>query len=106
MRDRLLAKSARDRRERTLHQHTKDVIDAAHALFGTVALPTRLGRCWLRFFKIESAHWKEVSANLIAACALHDWGKANEGMQSVLVGRNEKQLFRHEHVSVRLRRVE
>jgi len=102
MRDKLLAKSSRDGRERTLCQHTKDVIDAAQSLFGTAAMPTRLGTCWLRFFRIDAPYWKGFFTNLIAACALHDWGKANEGMQKVLVGDKGGQLFRHEHLSALL----
>jgi CRISPR-associated endonuclease/helicase Cas3 len=76
---------------KTLVEHTREVVDAAEALFGTREFPTRLCRAWLRFFRLDP------DADQIA---FHDWGKANEGMQKVLVTGSGPQLFRHEHLSV------
>lgn len=88
---------------KTLVEHTRDVVDAAEALFGTRDMPTRLGQTWLRFFRLNPAtdHIAFVE-NLLAACLFHDWGKANEGMQRVLANGRGPQLFRHEHLSVLL----
>src|ERR1700722_4486068 len=82
----------------SLVQHTQDVVNAGDALFGTVEKPTRLGECWLRFFKLPQKEWASFSWNLLAAELLHDWGKANDGMQRVLTGRGG-QAIRHEHFS-------
>lgn len=85
----------------TLLRHTLDVVEAGDALFGTVNEPTRLGECWLRFFKLPRDTWGRFYWNLLAAELLHDWGKANDGMQRVLTGRGE-QAIRHEHFSALL----
>lgn len=98
----LLAKSAQNGKHITLVEHTQHVLDAAAALFGTATYPTRLGECWLRFFQIDPTDWPLFYQTLIASCALHDWGKANDGMQMVLTGSKGGQLFRHEHISVLL----
>lgn len=95
----LLAKSGNN--APNLEQHTRDVMDAAEALFGTTELRTRLGDCWLRFFKIPHMPWQAFHANLLAACALHDWGKANDGFQKA-VRRLGQQAIRHEHLSALL----
>ncbi len=100
--DKLLAKSPRDGREITLRAHTKHVIDAAQALFGTASHPTRLGRCWLRFFKLDDNVRPVFAANLLAACAFHDWGKANDGFQDEVRGIRDSQAIRHEHFSALL----
>lgn len=100
--DKLLAKSPSHGREVTLLQHTLDVIAAAEALYGVSDNPTRLGRCWLRFFKLDASKWQEFHANLIAACALHDWGKANDGFQDEIRGKRGSQAIRHEHLSALL----
>lgn len=102
--NKLLAKSPKrlsngEIRERTLLEHTRDVVQAAKALFGE-AQPTHLGKCWLDFFRIPD-HWDSFQRNLIAACVLHDWGKANDGFQKFVRGQGE-QLLRHEHLSVLL----
>jgi CRISPR-associated endonuclease/helicase Cas3 len=84
-------------------QNTRDVVDAAAALFGTNDMPNLLGREWLRFFRLDpDADQMAFLANLLAACLFHDWGKANSGMQRVLTGGSSPQLFRHEHLSVLL----
>jgi len=85
----------------TLLQHTKDVVAAGDALFGTADQPTRLGKCWLRFFKLPLEDWTRFYWNLLAAELSHDWGKANDGMQLVLTGKGE-QAIRHEHFSALL----
>ncbi len=102
--DKLLAKSPKTRsdgtpKEVTLLEHTRDVVDAANALFG-IEHPTRLGKRWLEFFKIPD-EWATFHRNLIAACALHDWGKANDTFQNALYRRGE-QAIRHEHLSALL----
>ena len=99
--DKLLAKSPRDGHEITLQAHTQHVIEAAKSLFGTTTRSTRLGRCWLRFFKLDAV-WPVFHANLLAACALHDWGKANDGFQDEVRGKQESQAIRHEHLSALL----
>lgn len=85
----------------TLLDHTKHVVQAGDALFGTADKPTRLGECWLRFFKLPETEWPRFYWNLLAAELLHDWGKANDGMQRVLNGKGE-QAIRHEHFSALL----
>lgn len=85
----------------TLHEHTMHVVEAGDALFGTSAGPTRLGECWLRFFKLPAEGWGRFYWSLLAAELLHDWGKANDGMQRVLNGKGE-QAIRHEHYSALL----
>src|SRR5579871_2723994 len=85
----------------TLLQHTLHVVEAGDALFGTAKVPTRLGECWLRFFRLPGEQWERFYWNLLAAELLHDWGKANDGMQRVLAGRGE-QVIRHEHFSALL----
>jgi len=85
----------------TLMQHTTDVVEAGDALFGTADRPSRLGECWLRFFKLPETEWPHFYWNLLAAELLHDWGKANDGMQRVLTGTGE-QSIRHEHFSALL----
>jgi CRISPR-associated endonuclease/helicase Cas3 len=85
----------------TLLQHTLDVVEAGEALFGTSTTPTRLGKCWLRFFKLPPECWERFYWNLLAADWFHDWGKANDGMQRVLTGKGD-QSIRHEHFSALL----
>ena len=83
----------------TLEQHTQHVLSAADALFG-LDEPTSLARSWLRFFRVPQ-NWAEFRRDLTAACALHDWGKANDSFQQAV--RNGKdQAIRHEHLSALL----
>jgi CRISPR-associated endonuclease/helicase Cas3 len=98
----LLAKSRFGDRELSLLRHTTDVMDAGEAMFGTAAGPNRLGIAWLRFFRIRREQWPPFHANLLAAAAFHDWGKANDKMQDVLNGRSGEQVIRHEHLSAML----
>jgi len=86
----------------TLLRHTQDVVAAGEALFGTATTPTRLGKCWLRFFKLsQDEWWGRFYWNLLASELLHDWGKANDGMQRVLSCQGD-QTIRHEHFSALL----
>ena len=85
--------------EITLAQHTRHVIEAAKSLFGDEN-PTQLGQQWLRFFRIPD-QWATFRKNLIAACALHDLGKANDSFQKTLAGVGG-QAIRHEHLSALL----
>jgi CRISPR-associated endonuclease/helicase Cas3 len=99
----LLAKSHKDGHDDvTLADHTKQVVEAAEALFGTDNHPTRLGECWLRFFGLDAKMWPMFHTSLIAACVLHDWGKANDGFQDDVHGRCGCQAIRHEHLSALL----
>ena len=93
----LLGKStAPGGREITVAGHTRDVMDAAAALFGTPGDPTPLCMEWCRFFGIEGVDGFLRNARAAAFC--HDWGKANDGFQRMLARRGE-QLLRHEQVS-------
>jgi CRISPR-associated endonuclease/helicase Cas3 len=94
----LLAKSPQNGRYLTLVQHTRDVMDAAESLFGIPVSPTRLGLAWLRFFRISEDCFRLFHGNLLASAAFHDWGKANDGMQTLLRGEGQ-QVIRHEHLS-------
>lgn len=85
--------------EVTLARHTQDVIDAAKCLFGD-DVPSFAAEQWLRFFRIPEC-WSRFHRNLIAACALHDWGKANDSFQNALTG-STQQAIRHEHLSALL----
>lgn len=93
----LKAKSGKGGRPgRTLAEHTFDVVDSLGALFGTPEKPTRLARRWTAFFRLKDL--PAFLRNGIAAALVHDWGKANDGMQAVLDGTGT-QLLRHECLS-------
>lgn len=91
-----------DRPPKTLIEHTEDVVNAAVRMYGTTTHHTRLGAYWLRFFRLDLDTWPSFHSALLAACLLHDWGKANEEMQQVFEGKRISPLFRHEHLSVLL----
>ncbi|QGJ71782.1 ATP-dependent RNA helicase [Planctomycetales bacterium 10988] len=94
----LLAKSPRKgAKPKTLLAHTQDVLEAARALFGTETEPTRLGRRWLAFFRVQDE--RAFYHTLTAAVVLHDLGKANEDFQKAVQGSQDGQLLRHEHFS-------
>lgn len=96
----LLAKSpVAHRRDKGLAEHCSEVMDSFVCLFGNASSPTRLGLAWMSFFKISSADFPRFHANGIAACGLHDLGKANEGFQRALRGDRDAQVTRHEHLS-------
>ena len=81
---------------KTLVDHTRDVVAAFEAMFGSVDSASRLGECWTRFFRLEdfARFWNTT----LASALFHDWGKANNGFQDVVKRRGE-QLIWHEHLS-------
>ena len=93
----LLAKSGKN--APTLSQHSADVVNAFEALFGSVDKPSYLGKQWLRFFKLDASAFPRFYTNSVAACALHDLGKANDTFQNALEKRRRRQFIRHEHLS-------
>ncbi|MDR3635105.1 MAG: CRISPR-associated helicase Cas3' [Isosphaeraceae bacterium] len=96
----LLAKSSKGSKQgRTLVGHTVDVEDAFRALFGTTEQPTELATCWARFFSLSDL--RAFLVHGLVACSVHDWGKANDGFQAMLLGKGV-QLLRHEQVSALL----
>jgi CRISPR-associated endonuclease/helicase Cas3 len=82
----------------SLVRHTDDVVNAGLWMFGTHAEPTRLGRAWLRFFKLGPGQAADFYAALPAAAAFHDWGKANSSFEDAIL-HGKPQLIRHEHLS-------
>ena len=96
------AKSAPSGCERlSLWQHTRDVMDVAQRMFGPVGCSTRLGRAWLRFFKLDAGMFECFARTLCAAAGFHDFGKANDGFQQSIL-RTGEQAIRHEHFSALL----
>jgi CRISPR-associated endonuclease/helicase Cas3 len=94
---RLLAKSPYPGRpDKTLQAHTCDVMDAFGFLFGSAAHPARLALAWQRFFGL--ADLRPFWDCGLAACAFHDWGKANQGFLDALTNAGQ-QVIRHEHLS-------
>lgn len=94
----LLAKSSTAGGEKSLSGHVRDDLDAFIALFGDRERPNTLAADWLRFFRLEPSHWSAFWTNAVAAIALHDLGKANDGFQQALRRKGE-QIIRHEHLS-------
>jgi CRISPR-associated endonuclease/helicase Cas3 len=95
----LFAKSAvAGKPPKTLVDHTTEVISCVTLLFGTADTPKRLGREWLRFFRMEDDAWGRFFVNVMAAAALHDIGKANDSFQKA-IGHTGDQAIRHEHLS-------
>lgn len=82
----------------TLVRHTEDVLNAIDWMFGTAATPTRLGRQWMRFFKLRPEQTDDFYSCLPAAAAFHDWGKASDSFEDAIL-RGKPQLIRHEHLS-------
>jgi CRISPR-associated endonuclease/helicase Cas3 len=103
--EKLLAKSLYNGHAVTLAQHSRDTAESFRLLFGEVDAPTRLTRCWLRFFGLSEGDAIRFWRNGWIASALHDLGKANDAFQSA-VRRNAsqpfRQPFRHEHLSALL----
>jgi CRISPR-associated endonuclease/helicase Cas3 len=97
----LLGKSKTNGRDRSLPEHTRDVLRAVDALFRTKDRPSRLGLAWIRFFGIAEAEFDRFMRHLRIAAAFHDLGKANDGFQEMLV-REGSQVLRHEHLSALL----
>jgi len=98
---RLLAKQPHGTRVITLPEHTRSVVRAAEALFGTTTHLTTLGSRWLRFFRLTNLQQEPFLRNLKLAAIFHDLGKANSGFQNALLHQGE-QAFRHEHLSALL----
>ncbi len=95
----LLAKSGNPVEEAmTLLGHTRAVLSAADAIFGNRERPTRLAQSWLRFFSLPPELFGRFRHHLRVSIAGHDFGKANDGMQSALNGKGEQVVY-HEHVS-------
>ncbi len=95
----LLAKSpARDGSRKGLAAHSADVMDAFEALFGTRDAPSRLAGAWLRFFRLPMEVFGTFHANGLAACGLHDVGKATDSFQGAVTD-HRPQVIRHEHMS-------
>ena len=86
---------------RTLVEHTDDVVAAFGTLFGTPGRPTELTSHWLRFFRLAEADRDEFLRTALLACFVHDWGKANEGFAAMLF-RTGQQTVRHEVISTLL----
>ena len=86
----------------TLAAHVRDVVTAVRAMFGIKDEPTRLGQRWLTFFGVAVEKWPRFYVNLLAAAALHDVGKANDGFQEEVRGNRNCQAIRHEHLSALL----
>ena len=85
----------------TLDQHARDVLEAAHVMFGTPGHPTRLAKQWLRFFKLPPDTFDGFVNNLRLAAVFHDLGKANDGFQAMIRGGGHQDI-RHEHLSALL----
>lgn len=93
----LFAKSTRPGLpQKSLIQHTRDVVDAVRLLFGSRDKPTRLGNQWREFFQFRD--FAPFHDAVIAAAAFHDIGKANESFQHALE-HGSRQAIRHEHLS-------
>ncbi|OQW34295.1 MAG: hypothetical protein A4E19_02205 [Nitrospira sp. SG-bin1] len=101
MLEKILAKSPVGSREITLSEHVATVRDAVVYLFGSTEQPTRLGREWVRFFRLQPSQFQEFLLNLKLAAIFHDLGKANDGFQKA-IRRVGTQAIRHEHLSALL----
>ncbi|MBN2380511.1 CRISPR-associated helicase Cas3' [candidate division WOR-3 bacterium] len=97
----LLAKrpkvSSNPQPQETLLGHSQNVVESFECLFGNEAKPTRFSEQWLRFFELGEI--EKFFVNGLAACALHDIGKANSGFQDAVKGAFDAQVIRHEHLS-------
>jgi len=101
MPEKILAKSPVNGREISLSEHVATVRDAAEHLFGSAEKPTRLGREWVRFFRLQASQFREFLVNLKLAAIFHDLGKANDGFQKG-IRKQGTQAIRHEHLSALL----
>ncbi len=104
----LLAKSLRDpnsppRPEETLEGHIFTVVESFRIIFGrSASTPTRFAHRWLVFFRLDGDDFAAFYTNGLAACGLHDPGKANNGFQDMVTRRQGIQSIRHEHLSALL----
>ncbi|MBI1247521.1 CRISPR-associated helicase Cas3' [bacterium] len=97
----LLAKSPKNGQQKTLLEHSQEVMQTFACLFGSWEEPTRLGLCWRRFFRLTPQQWQAFYQCAVPTMLLHDLGKANNGFQDS-VRHNGFQVFRHEHLSALL----
>src|SRR5262249_55508704 len=74
----------------------RDVMDTVGFLFGQGHSVTRLGKSWQRFFGFKD--YAVFHACTLAAAAVHDLGKANQGFQDAVCNQGQQQV-RHEHLS-------
>lgn len=95
-RNELLAKSIKNGRKITLETHLQDTAQAARLVFTT---DTRVGRNFLKAFKLSNEESDDFLLNLEIACLFHDIGKANEGFINAIAGAKNAQSVRHEHLS-------
>lgn len=86
----------------TLYGHTEYVIESFRILFGTTEVPTKMTHKWLSFFGLGQEVGTCFALHSLAACALHDIGKANDGFQDAVRGQRRAQVIRHEHLSALL----
>lgn len=95
----LLAKSTKPGQPpKTLLEHSREIIEVFVTLFGQRDQPTRLCKRWLSFFRLPEDTFADFHTNGLAACGLHDLGKANDGFQDAVQRRGD-QVLRHEHLS-------
>ncbi len=83
---------------RTLIEHTDDVVVAFRSMFGSEENPTELARRWLVFFRLGETDLRSFLRNGLLSCRVHDWGKANTGFTAMLF-RTGVQSVRHEVIS-------
>lgn len=103
MSDSVLAKSCRNAGQPLFHEtlagHSAMVAESFSVLFGGANCPSRLGQCWLRFFKVSPDRWEQFHRNGLTAACLHDTGKANSSFQAAVRRPGTAQALRHEHLS-------
>ena len=92
----LKAKSIHNGNVISLEAHLQDTAQAARLIFG---LNQRVGRNFLKSFKLTQEESAVFQLNLEIACLFHDIGKANEGFLKAIEGKKNSQLVRHEHLS-------
>jgi CRISPR-associated endonuclease/helicase Cas3 len=102
--DKILAKTPKDKNNiqygETLSGHSECVAESFRIMFGDKKNETRLKNEWFRFFKLDEAMTDKFYTTGIAACYLHDIGKANNWFQSLVSGKGRvPQAIRHEHLS-------
>ncbi|AOY57177.1 CRISPR-associated helicase/endonuclease Cas3 [Desulfococcus multivorans] len=102
MEDKILAKSVRNpgkpEHAETLMGHTQMVVRSFQILFGP-GTSTQFSKDWIRFFRLEKSALKAFYLHGLAACGLHDTGKANNGFQEMVSRKKGIQVIRHEHLS-------
>lgn len=81
--------------EKTLRQHTMDVLSAFTALFGDEQKPAPFAEHWFRFFRIPDGDRMSFFQCTKAAVILHDVGKSNNHFQEAVKGGGGQSL-RHE----------